>query len=236
MRKPKNILEALGIVDFDDDLENGVKLGQKVVSGQDCLTHKEENKTDLKGMSAEVAGIAALVKLLGAAVEAAEEDEDDEDDEEKEPEKPVKVYKAAPSKNGVKNLEELAKETYTHQEISEKFDRARREIMGGENKKNEKISLDPADIFMPKNVEAFYNGKPLKDFPFGKKRKLVLHDTVEQEAEALAQSHKKILDALSQVEPDGMDYHMIKEMVKYIDILHSVRCSAERVASILAKD
>ena len=102
-----------------------------------------------------------------------------------------------------------------------------------EGQKNEKVSLtlEPSASY-----EAYYKGKLLKDFPFEKKRKLVLHDTVEQEAEDLAQSHEKMLKALSQVEPDGMDYHMIKEMVKYIDILHSVRCSAERVASILTKD
>ena len=230
MRKPKNILEALGIVDFDDDLENGVKLGQKEEL-------KPENKADLEKASAEVAGIAALVKLLSAAVEAAEEDEKKE---KKELEKPVKVafgnhcYKATPLKKGAESLGELAKEAYTHQEISEKFDRVKREIMGGENKKDEKPAFEPADPSLFKNVaEVYYDGKPLKDFL---PRKLVLHDTVEQEAEALAQSHEKMLKALSQVEPDGMDYHMIKEMVKYIDILHSVRCSAERVASILAKD
>jgi hypothetical protein len=85
-----------------------------------------------------------------------------------------------------------------------------------------------------KNVgEVYYKGKPLKNFL---PRKLVLRDTVKQEAEDLAQSHEKMLKALSQIEPDKMDYHMIKEMVKYIDILHGVRCSAERVASILTKN
>lgn len=225
MRKPKNILEALGIVDFDDDLENGVKLGQKVVSGQDCPTHKEEpkekNKTDLEGMSAEVAGIAALVKLLSAAVEAAEEDEKKEEDEENED--PIKLV---PSNQG-------CMVTPTKNEVDREF--AKRKCEESE-KKRIKGSLVGGHSFASCSRRNCDTSSSLADILSEKKRKLVLHDTVEQEAEALAQGHKKILDALSQVEPDGMDYHMIKEMVKYIDILHSVRCSAERVASILAKD
>jgi hypothetical protein len=220
MRKPKNILEALGIVDFDDDLENGIKLGQKEEL-------KPENKADLEKASAEVAGIAALVKLLSAAVEAAEEDEKKEEGEENE--EPVK---GAAWKNDHAHGFCDRDNYLSSQDVDKMIMGAGSKRAEKENKKSEKIPLKPADLPMFNMGKLYY---PV-DFLSEKKRKLVLHDTVEQEAEALAQSHEKMLKALSQVEPDGMDYHMIKEMVKYIDILHSVRCSAERVASILTKD
>lgn len=220
MRKPKNILEALGIVDFDEDLENEVKPGQK-------KEPKPENKTDLEKASAEVAGIAALVKLLSAAVEAAEEDEKKEEGEENE--EPVKG--AAWKNDHAHGLCDRAN-WLSSQDVAKMIMGAGSKRAEKEGKKNEKISLEPSDRPMFNMGNLYY---PV-DFLSEKKRKLVLHDTVEQEAEALAQSHEKMLKALSQVEPDKMDYHMIKEMVKYIDILHGVRCSAERVASILAKD
>lgn len=163
---------------------------------------KSAIEIELEKLSAKVANLTAQVESLNAIRAVVKEDGEEEF------EKPVKVvlgdrcYMVTFSKNETKSLGEPAKETYTHQEINEKFDRVRREIMGEEGKKNT----------------------------------LVLHDTVKQEAEDLAQSHEKMLTALSQIEPNKMDYHMIKEMVKYIDILHGVRCSAERVASILTKN
>lgn len=194
---------------------------------------KSAIEIELEKLSAKVANLTARVESLNAIRTVAKEDGEEEF------EKPVKVvlgdrcYMVTLSKNETKSLGEPAKEAYTHQEINEKFDKAKCEVMGGENKKDEKISFEPADPSLFKNEEVYYKGKPLKDFlPC----KLVLRDTVKQEVEDLAQAHEKMLKALFQVELDGMDYHMIKEMVKYIDILHSVRCSAERVASILTKD
>ena len=155
---------------------------------------KSAIEIELEKLSAKVANLTAQVESLNAIRAVVKEDGEEEF------EKPVKMVTL--SKNETKSLGEPVKETYTTQEIGEKFDRVRREIMGEEGKKNT----------------------------------LVLHDTVKQEAEDLAQSHEKMLTALSQIEPNKMDYHMIKEMVKYIDILHGVRCSAERVASILTKN
>ena len=176
---------------------------------------KSAIEIELEKLSAKVANLTA---------------QEDEEEEEKEPVKgPGKENEHAHADRAPCDRSRWVDKQY----VDEMIMGAERKRAEKEGQKNEKVSLtlEPSASY-----EAYYKGKPLKDFPFEKQRKLVLHDTVEQEAEALAQSHKKMLKALSQIEPDKMDYHMIKEMVKYIDILHGVRCSAERVASILTKD
>lgn len=64
-------------------------------------------------------------------------------------------------------------------------------------------------------------------------RKLVLRDTLKQNFEELAQSNKQILTALAQTEPDKMDYRKIHDVVKYIDVLISLRSTAARLADVL---
>ena len=188
---------------------------------------KSAIEIELEKLSAKVANLTTQVESLNAIRAVAKEDEEEE---EKEPVKgPGKENEHAHADRAPCDRSRWVDKQY----VDEMIMGAERKRAEKEGQKNEKVSLtlEPSASY-----EAYYKGKLLKDFSFEKKRKLVLHDTVEQEAEALAQSHEKMLKALSQVEPDGMDYHMIKEMVKYIDILHSVRCSAERVASILTKD